>query len=53
MKEPNHGYRCFKCEGKNVLEHGRYCPSRKNNMDKMLARIKQQTDEVYNEKDKM
>jgi hypothetical protein len=41
----------MKCEGKNVLEHGRYCPNRKNNADILLAKIEQQTDEVYNEKD--
>jgi len=51
MLTNNKGYRCMKCEGKNVREHGRYCPNRKNNMDKMLARVKQQTDEVYDEKE--
>lgn len=29
MNEVNKEYRCMKCEGKNVLEHGLYCPNRK------------------------
>ena len=29
MDEDNRGYRCFKCEGKNVKEHGAYCSERK------------------------
>ena len=29
MDEENKGYRCMKCEGKNVKDHGRFCPSRK------------------------
>ena len=24
----NKNYRCMKCEGKNVREHGLYCPER-------------------------
>jgi len=29
MDEKNKGYRCMKCEGKPVEEHGLYCPKRK------------------------
>lgn len=29
------GYRCMKCEGKNIKSHGRYCPkARKEKMEK-------------------
>lgn len=37
MDEENKGYRCFKCEGKNVPEHGRYCPKRKKKEDSRLT----------------
>lgn len=29
MDVENKSYRCMKCEGKPVEEHGRYCPERK------------------------
>lgn len=47
----DNNYRCFKCEGKNSLHHGLYCKNRKNNADKLIAKIKKQTDELYAEKD--
>lgn len=47
----NQGYRCFKCEGKNSLEHGFYCPKKKNNADILIEKIKKQENELYEEKD--
>ena len=49
----NDFYRCFKCEGKNVLEHGVYCPNKRNNADIIMARLKlkHEEDELYKEKD--
>ncbi len=45
----NSGYRCLKCEGKNSPSHGLYCPNKKNNAEKLIEKIKKQTNEVYNE----
>lgn len=47
----NQNYRCFKCEGKNSLKHGFYCPNKKNNVEILLDKIKKQEDELYKEKD--
>jgi hypothetical protein len=44
-------YRCLKCEGKNCLEHGLYCPNHKKNRSKLAEKIKQQEDELYAEKE--
>lgn len=32
----NKGYRCMKCEGKNVSSHGRYCPEVKKDSSESL-----------------
>lgn len=50
MKNENNNYRCMKCEGKNIKDHGLYCPKKQSNIDITNKKIEQQTKELYNER---
>lgn len=49
MIKAHDDYHCLKCEGKNIKDHGLYCPNKKSNIDIMNKKIEQQTKELYNE----